>query len=203
MLEVDGIFRRPILRLVKDRSRKTLLSQIQQHIRPRTSILTDEWHAYKRPLSQYGYHHYSVCHKIHFIDPGTGAHTQYIELAWQNYKLEIWRQRGNRTPESLKTHLKMIEWHHWLGVHHYDGVLGRLIHDVKKQDLQDAVIKCFCSDMDQTLHGLPNHCTVFISFCMNRSSNAIKYHFIHFNCYYYYWMIYFISLTPVHLFYNI
>ncbi len=45
MLEVDGIFRRPILRLVKDRSRKTLLSQIQQHIRPRTSILTDEWHA--------------------------------------------------------------------------------------------------------------------------------------------------------------
>ncbi|XP_059415415.1 uncharacterized protein LOC132151329 [Carassius carassius] len=132
MLEVDGLSRRPILRLVKDRSRQTLISQIQRHIRPRTSILTDEWRAYNRQLSQYGYRQYSVCHKRHFVDPGTGAHTQHIEHAWQNYKLEIWRRRGNRTPESLKTHLKMIEWHHWLGVRHYDGVLGRLIHDVKK-----------------------------------------------------------------------
>lgn len=99
---------------------------------PRTSILTDEWRTYKGQLSQYGYSQYSVCHKRNFVDPETGAHTQHVECAWQNYKLEIWRHRDNRTPESLKTHRKMIEWHHWLGVGHYNGVLGRLFHDVKK-----------------------------------------------------------------------
>lgn len=71
--------------------------------------------------------------KKNFVDRETGAHTQHIERAWQNYKLEVWRHRGNRTPESLKLHLKMIEWHHWLGVRHYNGVLGRLFHDLKKQ----------------------------------------------------------------------
>ncbi|XP_062339270.1 uncharacterized protein LOC134038985 [Osmerus eperlanus] len=133
MLEVDGPSRRPILRLVRDRSRQTLTGHIRRHIRPRTPILTDEWHAYKGQLSQYGFSQYSVCHKRNFVDPDTGAHTQHIERAWQKYKLEIWRHRGNRTPESLKIHLKMIEWHHWLGTHHHNGVLGRLFHDVKKQ----------------------------------------------------------------------
>ena len=133
MLEVDGPSRRPILRLVRDRSRQTLTGHIRRHIRPRTPILTDEWRAYKGQLSQYGYSQYSVCHKRNFVDPDTGAHTQHIERAWQKYKLEIWRHRGSRTPESLKIHLKMIEWHHWLGTHHHNGVLGRLFHDVKKQ----------------------------------------------------------------------
>ena len=133
MLEVDGPSRRPILRLVRDRSRQTLTGHIRRHIRPRTPILTDEWRAYKGQLSQYGYSQYSVCHKRNFVDPDTGAHTQHIERAWQKYKLEIWRHRGSRTPESLKIHLKMIEWHHWLGTHHHNGVLGRLFDDVKKQ----------------------------------------------------------------------
>ncbi|XP_035983497.1 uncharacterized protein LOC118557487 [Fundulus heteroclitus] len=132
MLEVDENSRKPILKLVKDRSRQTLTRQIRRHIRPRTSILTDEWRAYRGQLSQYGYHQYSVCHKKNFVDPVTGAHTQHIERAWQNYKLEIWRHRGNRTPETLQSHLKMIEWHHWLGVCHYNGVLGRIFHDVKQ-----------------------------------------------------------------------
>ncbi|XP_041844050.1 uncharacterized protein LOC121641808 [Melanotaenia boesemani] len=133
MLEVEGKSRRPILRLVRDRTRKTLIGKIRHHIRPRTSILTDEWRAYKGQLAKYGYDQYSVCHKKNFVDHENGAHTQHIERAWQNYKLEVWRHRGNRTLESLKLHLKMIEWHHWLGVRHYNGVLGRLFHDVKKQ----------------------------------------------------------------------
>ena len=132
MLEIDGTSRRPILRLVRDRTRKTLIHQIKKHVRPRTSILTDEWRAYKGQLSNYGFEQYSVCHKRNFVDPVSGAHTQHIERAWQKYKLEIWRHRGNRTPESLKIHLKMIEWHNWLGVRHYDGVLGRLFHVGKK-----------------------------------------------------------------------
>lgn len=133
MLEVDRKSRRPILRLVRDRRRKTLIGHIICHVRPRTSILSDEWRAYKGQLAQYVYDHYSVCHKNNFVDRETGAHTQHIERAWQSYKLEVCRHRGNRTPESLKLHLKMIEWHHWLGVRHYSGVLGRLFHDVKKE----------------------------------------------------------------------
>ncbi|XP_078029032.1 uncharacterized protein LOC117250894 [Epinephelus lanceolatus] len=45
MLEVDGNSRRPILRLVRDRTRQTLIGQIRRYIRPRTSILTDELRA--------------------------------------------------------------------------------------------------------------------------------------------------------------
>ncbi|XP_027132763.1 uncharacterized protein LOC109137708 isoform X1 [Larimichthys crocea] len=132
MLEVDGTSRRPILRLVKDRSRKTLIGRIVRHVRPKTSVVTDEWRAYKDQLSRHGYYQFSVCHKMNFVDPETGAHTQHIERAWQTYKTEIWRHRGNRTPEFLTMHLKMIEWHHWLGRNHHYGVLGRLFHDIKK-----------------------------------------------------------------------
>lgn len=130
---MDVNSRRPILKLVRDRSRQTLVGHIRRHVRPRTSIVTDEWRAYRGQLQQYHYAQYSVCHKRNFVDPETGAHTQYIERAWQSYKYNVWHLRGNRTPESLKTHLKMIEWHHWLGARHYRGMLGRLFHDLKKQ----------------------------------------------------------------------
>ncbi len=112
MLEVDTNSRRPILRLVRDRSRQTLMGLIRHHIRPKTSILTDKWRVYKGQLAQYGYGKYSVRHKKNFADQETGAHTQHTERAWQNYKLEVWRHRGNRTPESLKLHFTMIQWHH-------------------------------------------------------------------------------------------
>ncbi|KAL2088678.1 hypothetical protein ACEWY4_015577 [Coilia grayii] len=132
MLEVNGHSRRPILRLVKNRSRRNLLRHIRRHVRTSACIVTDEWRAYKNQLSQYGYRQFSVWHKQNFVNPENNAHTQHIERAWQTYKNQIWRLRGNRTPQSLATHLKMIEWYYWLGNRHRNGVLGRLVHDLKK-----------------------------------------------------------------------
>lgn len=132
MLEVDGESRRPILKLVKNRSSRTLIHHIRKHVRPSAAILTDEWRAYKDKLSRYGYRQFTVCHQQNFINPHTGAHTQHVERAWQTYKHHIWRLRGNRTTGSLQAHLKMIQWFYWLGVRHSNGVLGRLVHDIKK-----------------------------------------------------------------------
>lgn len=131
MLEVSATTRRPLLKLVRTRSRAVLMRLIRRHIKRGTAILSDEWRAYRGQLEGAGYRHYSVCHKNHFVDPYTGAHTQHLERAWQTFKVEVWRHRGNRTTSLLKEHLKMIEWHHWLAKNHHHGAIGRLFHDIK------------------------------------------------------------------------
>ncbi|KAI1883873.1 hypothetical protein AGOR_G00236520 [Albula goreensis] len=132
IMEVSRRRRKPILRLVRGRSRRHLLPIIRKYVRPGTAVLSDEWRAYHGVLAQHGYRHFTVCHKRNFINPTTGAHTQHLERAWQTYKCQVWRRRGNRSTKSLKRHLCLIEWHYWLGNRHRGGVLGRLIHDIKR-----------------------------------------------------------------------
>lgn len=124
---------RPILRLVKKRSRDHLIPLILKHVHPGSVIISDEWRAYKRALSQFGYKHYTVNHSRCFVDPTTGAHTQHLERAWLTYKSIIWRLRGNQSAKLLKQHLAVIEWTHWLGTKHRNGLLGRLIKDIRAQ----------------------------------------------------------------------
>ncbi|XP_072558743.1 uncharacterized protein [Paramormyrops kingsleyae] len=133
MLAVNGQRRRPILRLVERRSRCHLLPIISRHVRRGTTILSDEWRAYRCALSRLGYRHLTVNHSRWFVDPTHGGHTQNIERAWLTYKSQIWRLRGNRTEKLLKEHLSCIEWTYWLGQKHKDGPLGRLLHDIRKQ----------------------------------------------------------------------
>ncbi|XP_034720846.1 uncharacterized protein LOC117939527 [Etheostoma cragini] len=130
MVEVRGCQRRPILKLVKYRSRKRLLPIIQKYIRPGSKVISDSWSAYNR-LSRHGYIHYQVNHRRHFVHPGSGAHTQHIERAWRNYKEDIYRYRGNLTEKALKMNLRFIEWSHWLGKEHKKGILGRLCKDIR------------------------------------------------------------------------
>ncbi|XP_037402002.1 uncharacterized protein LOC119265425 [Pygocentrus nattereri] len=134
MLEVSPTNSRPILKLVRTRSRAVLMHHIRAHVRRRTAIISDEWRAYAGQLDRAGYRHYTVCHKNVFVDPDTGAHTQHIERAWGTFKVEVWRHRGNRTTALLKDHLKVIEWHHWLAKSHRHYVLGRLFHDIKQMN---------------------------------------------------------------------
>ena len=130
MLEVKRSRRRPILKLVKNRSRRRLLPIIQRYIRPGTEVISDCWGAYNS-LSNQGYIHYQVNHQRYFIHPGTGAHTQHIERAWRNYKEDIYRYRGNFSEEALRMNLRLIEWNHWLGKKHKEGILGRLFEDIQ------------------------------------------------------------------------
>ena len=130
---MTGTLRRPILRLVKKRSRDSLIPIVVKHVRPGSVIVSDEWRAYRRALTELGYRHLTVNHSRWFVDPATGAHTQNLERAWLTYKSTIWRLRGNRSAKLLREHLAVIEWTYWLGKKYKKGLLGRLIKDVQTQ----------------------------------------------------------------------
>lgn len=133
MLEVHKKTRRPILKMVKSRSRRTLLPLILKNVKRGSYIYSDSWRAYVNALNINGYKHYPVNHRDHFVDPQTGSHTQHIERFWRTIKSEIWRLRANRSEKTLKKYLKFIEWTYWLGKKHKNGIFGRLISDFKKK----------------------------------------------------------------------
>ncbi|CAF1015223.1 unnamed protein product [Didymodactylos carnosus] len=60
----------------------TLLPIIWKNVYPGTTIWSDEWKAYSRLQTTYGYDHQTVNHSQNFIDPHTGCHTQLIETLW-------------------------------------------------------------------------------------------------------------------------
>ncbi|XP_077104208.1 uncharacterized protein LOC143757139 [Siphateles boraxobius] len=132
MMEVKGARRLPVLKMVKDRSRTTLMPIIKRHIRRGSAVYSDNWRAYLNALQPQGYKHLTVNHSKNFIDPQTGCHTQHIERAWLTIKAQVSRFRGNKTKKLLKEHLKFIQWHYCLGRRNRKGALAQLIHDIRK-----------------------------------------------------------------------
>ena len=92
-----------------NRSATTLLPLIQQHVLPGTTVMTDEWRAY-RTLPALGYQHSTVNHSVHFVDPFTGAHTQNIESQWRPFKRRLCRGGIRDTPASLERHIAEYLW---------------------------------------------------------------------------------------------
>ena len=84
-----------VMRIVPDRSARTLLPIMQQHLRSGTTVHSDEWAAYSRAqqltaVSTHGV----VNHSLHFVDPATGVHTQNVESYWNRVKTKIKRMKG-------------------------------------------------------------------------------------------------------------
>jgi len=80
---------------VPDRSAKTLLACIKDHIVPGSTIISDCWKGYKSAeLEAAGYEHLRVNHTYNFIDPDSGAHTQHVERMWGSAKWRNKKQRG-------------------------------------------------------------------------------------------------------------
>lgn len=129
MIEVKRRQRKPVLKVVKRRTARKLIPIIQKYVRQGSTLLSDDWPAYRR-LSQHGFIHYQVNHSRFFVHPQTGAHTQHIERAWRTYKSEVYRYRGNMSLETLKDQLAFIEWHYWRGKLHPKGILGCLLEDI-------------------------------------------------------------------------
>ncbi|XP_035226609.1 uncharacterized protein LOC118198937 [Stegodyphus dumicola] len=73
---------------VHDGTAQTLISVIQEWIRPGTTIITDCWRAY-RSLDTLGFDHLTVNHSISFVDEITGAHTNTIEGTWRHIKTQL------------------------------------------------------------------------------------------------------------------
>ncbi|CAF1629088.1 unnamed protein product [Didymodactylos carnosus] len=96
--------------LVERRDAATLLPIIQQHVRPGTTILSDEWRAYHSLQNgPGGYIHQTVNHSLHFVDPVTGVHTQNIENMWMCAKQKKKRMMGMHV-SLLDTYLMEFMW---------------------------------------------------------------------------------------------
>ncbi|CAJ1071451.1 uncharacterized protein LOC118496479 [Xyrichtys novacula] len=121
----------PVLRLVERWTRQELIPLVLHHVRMGSTILTDEWQAYR--LSEFGYKHYTVNHSVAYVYADKDCHTQHIERAWRSYKETIGRLRGNRTKDRLRDHLIKIKWNECLDKKHSNGPPGCLLHDISKQ----------------------------------------------------------------------
>ena len=82
--ETKSLFIEP----VPNRSSKTLLRVIQKWIKPDSTILSDCWKSYNC-LYKKGFQHFTVNHKMNFVDPDSGAHTQNIERCWRETRANI------------------------------------------------------------------------------------------------------------------
>ena len=75
---------------VPDRSAATLLEAIKHNIAEGSTIYSDCWKGYKtKDLEAAGFSHLTVNHKLNFVDPKPGTHTQTIERGsakWRNEK---------------------------------------------------------------------------------------------------------------------
>ena len=87
--------------VVPDHTRSTLLPIIQQYIRSGTTIMSDEWAAYREIGRIPGYSHETVNHSQNFINPTSGAHTQSIEGHWSCTKRMMRKQGVMNTSPTL------------------------------------------------------------------------------------------------------
>ena len=97
--------------VVKNRQSDTLWKEILQHIAPGTTIMSDSWGGYcvidkqKNPI----FYHFCVNHSKNFVDPKTGAHTQYIERLWKKLKRTNLRYEGIPR-DQVPSHLAEFIW---------------------------------------------------------------------------------------------
>jgi len=78
--------------MIPDRTAATIIPIIEQVVRPRSIIHTDEARVYK--TLRHNFEHSSVCHKYNFVDPFTGVHTQHVESYNNKIKNSIKNMRG-------------------------------------------------------------------------------------------------------------
>ena len=59
------------MKLVEKGSRCHLVPLIRRHVKSGSSIISDEWRAYRRGLSNMGYNHYTINHSRWLVNPQT------------------------------------------------------------------------------------------------------------------------------------
>ncbi|KAM7306619.1 hypothetical protein ISCGN_010322 [Ixodes scapularis] len=91
---------------VETRDAKTLQGLIAKWVRPGTRIITDCWAAYRKLADDARFTHLTVNHKLHFVDPNTGAHTNTVEGTWAHVKT-LFHLDGARATISLVTNCKV------------------------------------------------------------------------------------------------
>ena len=114
---------------VADRSASTLLPIIFKHLRPGTTIISDEWRAYSS-LASRGMIHLTVNHSLNFVNPNNGAHTQSIESTWSQVK-RMMRSAGvtcmNTSSDLFPTYLQEFIWRRkFKDTDHFEAILDAI-----------------------------------------------------------------------------
>ncbi|KAG0439165.1 hypothetical protein DMUE_2623 [Dictyocoela muelleri] len=94
------------MEIVPNRKKETLLPIIQRVVSPGSIIHSDEWPAY-RIINAELYEHGTVRHKLHFVYPITGVHTQHIESYWNKHK---YRSKIMKGVGKTDLYLYINEW---------------------------------------------------------------------------------------------
>ena len=116
--------------VILDRTKQTLMPIIQTHIRPGTTVISDERRAYF-DVGISGYTHQTVNHSENFIDPVTGAHTQSVEGHWSCTKRMMRKQGVMNTSSNLfPTYLIKFLWRRRFGA---SDLLEKLLENIAEQ----------------------------------------------------------------------
>lgn len=85
----------------------TLLALIQKHVKQNSTIFTDCWKGYSN-LSANDFEHWTVNHRLHFVNPETKVHTNKIESQWRGIRKRL--TRGGIAHDKLAEHLCEYLW---------------------------------------------------------------------------------------------
>ncbi len=113
--------------LVENRKSSTLIPLILDNVKSGSTIVSDEWAAYKQ-IPKHGFVHETVNHKKNYVNPETGFHTQAIERAWLEGKK--WFSRARSAGPHLQSHLDLICWRAYRR-NNPNGLLGAFLEDVR------------------------------------------------------------------------
>lgn len=92
--------------MVEDRTEKTLLTLIQEWIKPGTTIVSDCWKGYIN-LEKHGFLHKTVNHSVEFVND-EGYHTNKIEGHWRQMKVSL--PTHGRKKEHYSSYLAEFIW---------------------------------------------------------------------------------------------
>ncbi|KFD66315.1 hypothetical protein M514_09491 [Trichuris suis] len=116
---------------LEDQSSQTLLPSIQRHVRAGTTVITDEWRAY-RCLGREAYKHLRVNYSVNFVDRATGGHMQSVESLCAQAK---WRCGTRRS--ALRSHLCEFTWRKRLAAS--DDAFDAILADILRLHLPDQM----------------------------------------------------------------
>jgi transposase-like protein len=119
---VDVKLNRIFFECVPDRTAKTLLSIIYDHVFPKTIINSDCYSSYNKinRLHEETVEHDTVNHTYNFVDPESSTHTNKIELLWNVGKIKFKDMRGCYRLY-IQSYLDEFMWRHNNKVSRHDA----------------------------------------------------------------------------------